>query len=501
LSEGSSATLVAGGSPSMPFFSPDGTWVGFFDQPAQELRRVPARGGPVEVITRVGVQLRGATWGMDDTIVYASGVTNDLRRVPARGGTPEAVTVPDAGAPHVSPSFLPDGQALLFAIGQVPSEQQVAVLSLDTGTWDLLGLRGSSPQYVASGHLVYEAEGALRAVPFDAATRRVTGEPVTVETGVQTKITGAANYAVSRAGSLGFAPAVAEQTRTLGWVDRDGDMTTTLMESHTDVAYPRLSGDARRVAYLTGFPGDVWVRDLARGSDTRVTTDGTNAYAIWADGDSVAFTSNRDGLFKMYRQPVDLSGRAELLVETELTNVTGDWSSDGRTLVYYVITPDEGRDIWALSLGEAPRPLLATPFNERAPAVSPDDRWVAYVSDQSGMDQIYLMPFPDGGRVIPVSTTGGTEPAWSSDGRELFYRAGTQMWMVPVDLASGTPGQATLLFDAMYDLDQNSVGVANYDVSPDGQHFLMVRTAAAGSPTVTLVENWFGELERLVATD
>ena len=502
LSDGEQASLVTGIQLLMPFFSPDGEWVGFLDQPSQELKRISVNGGAVETIARVGVQLRGLSWAMDGAIVYASAINAGLWRVSATGGEPEQLTTPGEGETHWWPSFLPDGQSVLFAAGTAQkTTSQIAVLSLGTRSWDVLQLQGTAPQYLPTGHLLYATAGTLRAVAFNPTRGLVTGESVAVETNVSTKGTGAANYAVSQSGTLLYLPAGSEPTQSLGWVTRDGEMIAPLLERRAGVYIPRLSPEGARVAYANDQPGDIWVRDLARGSDTRVTSEGENAYPAWGPGDdTLTFTSNRAGQYSLYSQSVDLSRDAEMLTASPSASIPGNWSRDGQVLVYYEVgTAGSNRDIWTLSQGSEPRPFLATAFNERAPQLSPDGRWLAYVSDQSGKDQVYLTPFPDGGRVLPVSTAGGDEPRWSRDGRELFYRQESQMWSVAVDAKSGSPiGRATLLFDKSYNRESNFVGTPNYDVSLDGRQFLMVRSEVEATVPMTLVLNWFEELKRLV---
>ena len=505
LLDGEHTPLVTGGQPLMPFFSPDGEWVGFLDQPSQELKRISVNGGAIETIARVGAQLRGLSWAPDDTIVYASGIDGGLWRVSATGGVPEQLTVPGEGERHWWPSFLPDGQAVLFTVGTADGmTPRIAVLSLDTRAWDVLQLQGTTPQYVPAGYLVYALDDTLRVVPFDLPSRRVSGESIPVETSVLIKGTGAANYGVSLSGSLVYLPAGSEPRQSLEWVTREGEMLAPLLEPSAGIFSPRLSPSGTRVAYANRQPGDIWVRDLARSSDTRLTVEGESAYPEWGpDADTVTFTSDRDGPPSLYTQRVDLGQGAESLAPSPNASIPGNWSHDGQVLVYYEVgTTGTNRDIWTLSSGGEPVPFLVTPFNERAPRLSPDGRWLTYVSDQSGIDQVYLTPFPDGGRVLPISTTGGTEPTWSRDGRELFYRLGSQMWAVAVNVnPEFSIGEATLLFDESYNMDPNLVGVPNYDLSLDGEQFLMVRSGKGATVPITLVQNWFEELKRLVPVD
>ena len=231
LSDGEPTHLVTGGQPLMPFFSPDGAWVGFLDQRNQELKRVSVNGGAIETVAHVGAQLRGVSWAPDGTIVYASAIDAGLWRVSATGGEPEQLTVPGEGETHGWPSFLPEGQALLFTIGAgdgTPS--RIAVLSLETRVWDVLQLQGTTPRYVPAGYVVYALDDTLRAVPFDLARRRLSGESVAVETRLLSKGTGAANYSVSRSGSLVYLLTGSETGQSLGCVTRGGGMLTPLLE-------------------------------------------------------------------------------------------------------------------------------------------------------------------------------------------------------------------------------------------------------------------------------
>ena len=282
---------------------------------------------------------------------------------------------------------------------------------------------------------MYGLDGTIRAVPFDLERLAVTGVPVPVLDGVITKTSGAADFSLSETRSLVYVPTGATARRTLGWVDRDGQMTTSVIEENTAISTPRLSPDGTRVAFagargVTGVP-DIWIRELERGSDTRLTVEGINIFPAWTpDGATVTFTSDRSGAFDLYSKLADLSGEAEQLVTSAAPKFAGSWSPDGQVLVY----TDGGfttlRDIWALPVGGDPAPFLVTDFDERAPRLSPDGQWVAYVSDQSGEDRVYVQRFPEGGGVSPISTEGETEPVWSRDDRELFYRNGTQMLVV-----------------------------------------------------------------------
>ena len=263
---------------------------------------------------------------------------------------------------------------------------------------------------------------------------------------------------------------------------------------------PRLSPDGGRVAFLTD--NDLWIRDLENDRDTRLTeTDGIDVFPVWRpDGTTVTFTSMRGDGFHIYSRLADLSGQTELILSTDGVSAPGSWTPDGQTLVFYETNDRGNRDIWQLPVGGDPVPFLDTAFNERAPRLSPNGQWLAYISDQAGEDGIYVRAFPGGGPVIPISAGLGTEPVWSRDGRELFYRTADQLWVVDVETEAGfTAGSPRTLFEASYQFGFAEVGMPGYDVSLDGQQFLMVRRSAAAGYIV--VENWFEELKRLVPVD
>ena len=450
------ATLVSGGVSFDPFFSPDGEWVAFFDLSSRALKRVSVNGGPVLTIAILPGNLRGASWGSDDTIIFGTlSSDNGLWRVPAGGGDPEPLTTPDPAQGeqnHLWPEILPGGRAVLFTIIASPIENSlIAVRLLETGEQKVVVRGGSQPRYVPTGHLVYGVAGTLWAVGFDLEHLETIGDPVPVLDGVLTGGFGTIFFRVSENGSLVYVPAGATPRPTLGWVNREGQMTP-LIEGEAIYGTPRLSPDGTRVAFgmlrESGEP-DIWIRELERGSDTRLTVEGVNLYPAWTpDGATVTFGSDRAGDFDLYSKRADLSGEAERLATTASDSIPGSWSPDGQTLVYYEVNlSGTARDIWTLLLGGDPAPFLVTAFNERAPRLSPNGHWLAYVSDQAGEDRVYVRPFPEGGRVIPISTGGGTEPVWSRDGRELFYRDGNQLLVVDVDVETEfTVGTSQVLF-------------------------------------------------------
>ena len=495
--------------------SPDGQWLLVAD--AGTMKRVPLTGGPATPFAE-GV-LGPAAWGPDDdTVVLGAG--DGLRLIRASGGeTTLLTTLAQGESGHRVPTFLPNGRAVLFstAIGGGLTGQ-VAVYDFETGQRTNL-LPGTSPRFATTGHLIFWREGSLWAVPFDPDRLAVEGAPVVVVDGVATTVRSAnfGAYTLADNGTLVYLPGDVTPTRTLGWVNREGMMTTPLVES-AGLEAPQLSPAGTHVAFARASDTgdlDIVVWDVARGSETRLTESAANdSNPLWTpDGAAVTFVSNADDVtrFDLYVRSVDLSAEAQHLLETPSQaeqpglyfSVPGSWSPDGQTLLYTASVPGH-RDIWRLPVGGEPEAFLDTQFNERGPRLSPNGNWLAYVSNQAGEDRIHVTAFPDGGQVFPVSTGPGTEAVWSRDGRELFYRNGNQLWVVEVETEDGfTAERPTLLFEGPYMTEPYAGdGVPNYDVSLDGQQFLMVRSAeAAETPGFVVVENWFEELKARVPVD
>ena len=446
------------------------------------------------------------------------GSPNGLMRVPAVGGEPEPLTRVDpeqGGTEHRHPHVLPNLAGVLFTAWSGSDEDsRLAVVSLETDAVSYLLPGGSHPVYSPTGHIVYGVGGTLRAVGFDADRLQLTSNnPVPVVENVNTKATGAANFALAANGSLVYVTDFGAGTgaqRSLVWVDREGreePLATPLRPYRS----PSISPDGLRVAVDVDDPqnGDIWIHDLVRGTETILTTDPADDRApLWTpDGARVVFQSDREGPLGLFQKPADTPGDAERLVTRG--NNTGfvqptSWADEGRTLVFWEVEASSG-DIGLISMegDRATEPLLATEFSEAAPAVSPDGGWIAYNSNETGQREVYVQRFPTLGGKQTISTDGGRQPLWSPDGRELFYRAPGGMMRVPVETEQTfTAGTPEVLFETQY---YTFLGTRTYDIHPDGHRFLMVKDAArtdeSGTPAqsqIVLVENWYEELKRLV---
>jgi eukaryotic-like serine/threonine-protein kinase len=495
-----------------PFFSPDGRSVGFFAE--GKLKKVSLSGGAPFTLCSAPTN-RGASWGTDDTIVFAPYPNSGLFRVSATGGTPKALTILDHNKGEFShrwPQILPGGRGVLFTIwtGASFDEARIGLLSLETGAQRILVEEGTYARYIPTGQLVYARAGGLLAVAFDLKRLEVTGPPVSVLEDVRMfPGTGAVDFSASAEGSLAYVPGGARVgNRTLVWVDREGasQPLSAPPRAYTD---PRLSPDGQRVAFgIQGTNSGVWLYELARGTLTRSIESGDNTFPIWTpDGKHLTFTSRSTptGSLNLYWISVDGSGAAESLAMSENAQVPGSWSPDGQVLAFSEENPTTGWDIWVLRLGgdRQRQPLLQTPSNEQAPMFSPDGRWLAYQSDESGRDEVYVRAFPDSAGRSQVSTDGGSGPVWGRNGRELFYQNGDKMMAAAVQTQKSTfvAARPKLLFEGHYETDVYP-SYANYDVGLDGQRFLMIKTSEEerAATQINVVLNWFEELKRRVPT-
>lgn len=490
---------------SNPFFSPEGQWVGFFA--AGKLKKVSVSRGPPATLCDAP-NGRGASWGPDDTIVFAPGLTTGLSRIPASGGTPEVLTTPDAENGefgHHWPEILPDGRAVLFTVdmGGGFDNARIAVQSLDTGAKKILLEGGTAARYARTGQLVYAREETLLAVPFDLERLTLTGRPVPIlEHVAVNSFQGVAQFSFSKTGLLVYiADDLPEAKRRLVWVNRKGE-AEPLPAPERGYFLPRLSPDGQRVAVIIdGSTYDVWIYELKRNTLTQLTSGPGPADApTWTpDAKRVAFCAKRNGRFNLYWQLAGGSGPEERLLAGRFWHFPSSFSPDGQVLAFAEYHPPSGWDIWVLPLEREPQLFLRTPFHEGGAAFSPDGSWLAYISLESGRSEVYVQPFPGPGRKWRVTTEGGTEPVWSRNGRELFYRHRDKMMVVPIGTSPTFSAETPrLLFEGPY--QAGFPGQPNYDVTRDGQRFLMIQSE--WEPTVTklnVVLNWFEEIKCLVS--
>jgi Tol biopolymer transport system component len=482
-----------------PFWSPDSRYVAFFTN--SKLKKVDIAGGPALTLCDA-LNGRGGSWNQNDVIIFASNLTVPLYRVAAAGVTAAPLTTLDQAAGEVShrfPWFLPDGRHYLFTVRNT-NEEKTAIYVGDLESKDLRRLfaAASNAVYSPPGFVLFMREQTLLAQPFDAAALRTTADPFPIAEQVAyvtPSIQG--QFAVSQTGVLAFYTGNVGIHGQLTWVSRDGKPLGTVGPPGI-MTLPAISPDGGTVAVTrvdlqSGF-NVVWLHDLAHGTDLRFTLGLSDFGPVWSqDGRQILYTSNRAGNWSLWRKPASGTGNAELLYQAPLLAVATDWSRDGRFVIFQTPDPTTGFHIWVLPLSgdRKPYPFLQSPSTELLGKLSPDGRWLAYQSNETGRFEIYVQAFPGKEGKWPVSVKGGTGPIWSRDGKELFYMAADNKLMA-VDVKSGARfehGVSKPLFEVR--------SPSMFDVSPDAKRFLVVAPLEqAAKPPMTVVVNWHAGVKR-----
>ena len=499
-----------------PFFSADSQWIGFFVD--GKLKKISVHGGaPIALCDAIGA--RGGDWSADGSIIFPNQFTSALYRVSADGGTPVQATHLDTArfeTTHRWPQFLPGQKAVLFTASSDNNffgHASVDVAPFDTGIPKVLVENAYFGRYLSGGYLAYVSQGTVFVAPFDASVLKITGTAIPVMQGVNYDMSnGSAQFSVSRDGTaVHLDGGSAGQDLNVVLMDRKAN-ASVLMSGQPDSAGPRLSPDGKRLAFQQGA-GNIWIYDIERKTNSRVTLGSTIAITpIWApDGQRITYehprtTPQRPGQ-AIYWGRADGAGTEQPLTpETILNASPNSWSPDGKVLAFQRFSKDGSCcEIWTVALDEAGKPGEPSPVAGVAggiqAAFSPDGRWLAYASVESGTPQVYVVPFPGPGGRSQISTGGGLEPRWSKSSHELFYLDGTGLVAMPysVDKNSFEPGRPQILFAKNFEM---RAPLGSYDVMPDGQHFVMFqltsgRTAVASGPTVAL--NWIEQARQLVA--
>jgi serine/threonine protein kinase/Tol biopolymer transport system component len=480
-----------------PFWSANSQSIGFFA--GDKLKRIDVTGGPPQVLASAPFGLGGA-WNRDGVIVFAPSPWSPLYRVPASGGDPAVITRldPPRRMGHVFPQFLPDGRHLLFS--EWGTEQGVYLASLDSAETRRLIAGDTIATYAPPGYLLFTRQGTLFARRFDAKRGQLTGDPVSVAGDV-------VGLSASETGMLACRMAGGANRHRLAWFDRAGKEVGTLgAPDPNNLLNPELSPDGRRVAVFRTVQGntDVWLIDAERGVPSRFTFDpAIDGYPIWSpDGSRVLFSSNRKGTWNLYQKASSGADRDELILESSLTKFSRDWSTDGRFLLFVQVDPKTLGNLWVLPLfGERkPFPIVNTSFQESHGQFSPDCRWVAYISNESGRFEVYVQPFPGRGGEWQVSTGGGIEPRWRRDGKELFYIAPDgKLMAVPIQSAGQTldARAPVALFQTRIVGGSQDLQGQQYAVAADGQRFLInITVDESSSSPITIVTNWARALKK-----
>jgi len=506
-----------------PFFSPDGQWIGFFAD--GKLKKISVQGGVAVSLCDAPTD-RGGSWGDDGTIVFTPDVGASLYKVSSTGGTPEQLTRLDKQSGETTqrwPQLLPGGKAVLFTsaaggVGIIFENADMVVYSMVTGQRKTLQRGGFYARYLPSGHLVYLHAGTLFAEPFDLQRLEVTGQPTPILEGVATSPgIGGAQLSYSRTGNLVYvAGRAGGQNVYISLMDREGKFMP-IRETPGDYRNPAFSPNGKRLALEIhdGKRGDIWVYESERDTLTRLTFVGQdNTSPVWTpDGQRIVYSSQENGgPYNLWWTRADGGGRAQRLTESKSSQSAGSWRPDGKVLAFSEDNPGTNLDIVTLPIeGDEtsgwkpgdPKPFLNSPAAEVEPAFSPDGRWMAYQSSESGSYEVFVRPFPGPGGKWQVSTGGGVLPKWSRNGKELFYRTPDNKIMVVTYTTSSdsfhadkpqlwSPGQFTELGLFTY----------NFDLPPDGKRFVVLKAPGTGQTAaankIAFVFNFFDELRRRV---
>ena len=497
-----------------PFFSPDGQWLGFFADGA--LKKVTLKGGAPEAICKAE-NPRGGVWNSDGTIIFTPGTDAPLYRVSASGGSAEAVSTIDGAArerSHRWPEALPGGKAILFSVaydvGNPLDNANIGLLDLDTGKHRLLIKGGAFPRYLSAGYIVYARGNALLAVPFNLKTLEVTGPPATVlENVVMSQSNARVQFSLSRGGDLLYVEGRSDDTpdaaQPLVWLDRRGG-EQPLTQARQRFSKPRLTADARTLFVEVADPeAAIWAYDINRETLTRITHGGVSYGPVPSpDGTRVAYEATRDGVAGALLARTDGSGELRLSSSKRI-DVPTSWSPDGKLLAITSAGESGYYEVRFLPVDgdHTPQIFVRGPFNAGGARFSPDGRWVAYVSDESGRNEVYVRSYPEAGTRVQISAAGGSQPVWSRDGRELFFRSGNELFAVKVTPAPNfTAGKPVVLFSRSTPGDSSGLAyelMADYDVSNNGKRFVFPGYTLNSSnvPRIRVILDWFVELERV----
>jgi len=492
---------------SRPFVSPDGRWVAYARQ--KRLWKVPVEGGTA--IDLALADWAGGSWGKNGKLVYTQAYNTGLWMVSEGGGDERMLTKPDstkAELGHWWPQILPDGDHVIFTAYRTPIDRAtIEVLSIRTGERKVLLTGGVYGSYVPTGHLIFAVGETIRAVPFDLDRLQASGVPRTVVEDVAMNLTdGAAAFDVSETGTLAYLPVdsyIAETNVVL--VDRNGNESLAL-PGRDRYNNPRLSPDRSRFSVdirSANSMGDIWVFEIGRSGGTRITAEGGRDFgAEWTpDGRELIFSSERP-FFDLYRRAADATRPEEALMTGSYDHYTGAVSRDGKLFAFVLAVPGGG-EVWTIPLQGSPKAAqyFANGFNLGHPTLSPDGRWMAYDSDESGQGvDVFIQSFPDPRlKRQKVSLAHGSEPMWTRGGRELVYRSGDKVMAVEIDPATGASGPPSMLFSGPYPDNPGWTRPRSYDVTADGERFLLTKLPGElARPRVLFVLNWFEELRAKV---
>ncbi|MEZ5427788.1 MAG: protein kinase [Pyrinomonadaceae bacterium] len=474
-----------------PFLSPDGKWIGFTTV-TKGIKKVPLSGGVALTVCDICEMTLGSSWGEDNTIIFAD--NTGLQRVSANGGTPERLTSINREADeinHNSPQILPGGEKVLFTV-ETGKNSKVAVLSLGTKEVRYLEDMGEiwKARYLPTGHLLFARDTQLMAVVFDPENMKISGQPIPL---IGDVFSFAHTFQIADNGTLIYLPVTKMTDNYLVWVNRDGE-SKPVFDQKGDFSSPRISPDGKRI--VVKLDDDIWVYEVESGRAIRITTAGRNEIPLWSlDGRSVIYTTESEGVWTIYRKNADGTGDAEPLTSGPKQYHAYSIHPTENLLTATLFASTGNTDILTIDLTDkSQKQLLTSPFKEDTARFSPDGKWLAFHSMESGKSQVFVQPWGTAGERIPVTKGNGMFPVWTGNNRELIYRRGNKFFAVELQTS---PALKVLsekpLFEGKY--------LTSYDVSPDGERFLMVKNEHGIFPTqLNVILNWTEEFRQIVSS-
>jgi Tol biopolymer transport system component/predicted Ser/Thr protein kinase len=507
-------TLIPGiESVSSPFFSPDDKSVGFFR--SGKLEKISLAGG-TPVTLADGPDNRGATWSSRGFIIFTPIATTGLSIVPENGGVTKQLTTVDSvkgERTHRWPSAMPDGKHVLFTLGTLSSPDYyenatIEAVDIETGKRKVILQGASTAKYINSGHLLFSRSGVLYIAPFDPDKLELKGQPVPVVEGVYSETTtGITNYVFAENGTLAYLPGAIEgESRRLVKIDMKG-VITVLDSTARPYVEPKLSPDNKKIAVVIreGQDYDIWVYDIARKTLSKLTFGGLNRTPLWSpDGKTIAYSKRtKDGKPRIFTKPYDGSGDEKEIFSAEYRLYLNFWSRDGKFLMVDYMAQNAQSDLLVLPLSGDKKPwlYLDSKRDEYESSISPDGKWVSYLSDESGSYQIYVRSFPNKEGKWQISTDVAEEPRWSPDGKMLYYRKNSQIMAVPVSTATTfSAGVPTLLFNGFPAMNVDS-GIS-YDITADGKYFITTQPVRGTSyKNIAVILHWIDEIKNLTSVE
>jgi len=474
-----------------PFFSPDGKWIGFSNK-ANKIKKVPLDGGNSVTLCENCPVTRSSSWGADG-FIYLSNDTG-LYRIPADGGSAEQLTKINKEKnenTHIQPQLLPNKTSVLFSV-QTASQNRLAILSLSDKTFNYIEETGNAWRgvYLESGQIIFARRSQLMGIDFDQSSLKAVGQPKLLFPGLFEM---SPNTHVSQNGTLIYLPSLSRGDNQMVWVDKNGDSKPAL-EIKGDFKAPRISPDGSRVA--VSLDNDIWVYNLETGGGIRITDSDRNDLPIWSpDGNSVIYATAKENIFKIYKKAANGSGKAEELHESQFRSKPYSIHPTENILAIVLSNAHGDVDLITKSLADSStKEISVTKFREDTPRFSPDGKWVSYFSMDSGQPQVYVQPWGvENGSKIAVTKDGGMFPIWAPNGNKLFYRVGRKFFSIDVN----TSGKIS--FGSVNKLFEGGNFLTSFDVSSDGERFLMVKDENGTLPRqLNVVLNWTTELERIM---